>query len=47
VAEGVPGNRPCQFAVAWGFCSSPPALFDLIDRELAMLWKLEQASVKR
>jgi len=43
-AEIVAGVR---FAVAWGFCSSPPALFDLIDRELAMLWKLEQASVKR
>ena len=33
-----------RFALAWGFCASQPELFGLIDRELAMLWKLESAS---
>jgi len=32
-----------RFAIAWGFCSPQPELFALIDRELAMLWKLERA----
>ena len=39
VAAGV------RFAIAWGFCSSQPELFALIDRELAMLWKLRGLSV--
>jgi four helix bundle protein len=31
-----------RFAIAWGFCPSQPELFALVDRELAMLWKLER-----
>ena len=36
-----------RFAVAWEFCSPQPELFALIDRELAMLWKLERAQPHR
>ena len=35
-----------QFAVAWGHCEPQPELLTLIDRELAMLWKLERAIPK-
>ncbi|HEY3119734.1 MAG TPA: four helix bundle protein [Vicinamibacteria bacterium] len=31
-----------RFAVDWGFCASPSELCVLIDRELAMLWKLDE-----
>jgi four helix bundle protein len=40
MAELAAGGR---FAVAWGYCAAPPDLFALIDRELAMLWKLDHA----
>jgi four helix bundle protein len=36
-----------RFAVAWEFCAPQPELFALIDRELAMLWKLERAQPPR
>jgi four helix bundle protein len=36
-----------RFAVAWGFCSAQPELFALVDRELAMLWKLERTAPAR
>ncbi len=36
-----------RFAVAWGFCAAPAELLALIDRELAMLWKLERAQPAR
>jgi hypothetical protein len=36
-----------RFAVAWGFCPSPAELLALLDRELAMLWKLERAQPAR
>ena len=32
-----------RFAVDWGYCTSQAELFVLIDRELAMLWRLERA----
>ncbi len=32
-----------RFAVAWGYCDSPAELLTLIDRELAMPWRLERA----
>jgi len=32
-----------RLAIAWDYCSPQPELFELIDRELAMLWKLERA----
>ena len=32
-----------RFAVSWGHCGPQPELLALIDRELAMLWKLERA----
>jgi four helix bundle protein len=32
-----------RFAVDWAFCPPQPELFALIDRELAMLWRLEHA----
>jgi four helix bundle protein len=32
-----------RFAVDWGFCAPQPELFALVDRELAMLWRLERA----
>ena len=35
-----------QFAVAWGHCERQDELLELIDRELAMLWKLERAIAK-
>jgi four helix bundle protein len=31
-----------RFAVDWGFCAAQPELFALVDRELAMLWRLER-----
>jgi four helix bundle protein len=31
-----------RFALAWGFRDPQAQLFGLIDRELAMLWKLER-----
>ena len=36
-----------RFAMAWDFCAPQPELFALIDRELAMLWKLERAQPLR
>jgi four helix bundle protein len=33
-----------RFAIDWGFCPPQPELFALIDRELAMLWKLERGT---
>ncbi len=36
-----------RFAVAWGFCESQEGLFALIDREMAMLWKLQKAQPPR
>ncbi len=32
-----------RFAMAWGYCQSPREVLALIDRELGMLWKLQQA----
>jgi hypothetical protein len=32
-----------RFAIDWGFCGPQPELFALIDRELAMLWRLDQS----
>jgi hypothetical protein len=32
-------------AIAWGYCPPQPGLFVLIDRELAMLWRLDNAHV--
>jgi len=40
VAELASGLR---FAVAWNHCEPQPALMELLDREIAMLWKLERA----
>jgi four helix bundle protein len=31
-----------RLAIEWGFCRPQPELFALVDRELAMLWKLER-----
>jgi four helix bundle protein len=36
-----------RFAVDWGFCAPQPELFTLVDRELAMLWRLERAQPRR
>jgi len=36
-----------RFAVSWGFCAPQPELFALVDRELAMLWKLDRAQPPR
>jgi four helix bundle protein len=36
-----------RFAVDWGFCGPQPELFTLVDRELAMLWRLERAQPRR
>jgi four helix bundle protein len=36
-----------RFAAAWGYCPSPRDVLALIDRELAMLWKLERAQPAR
>jgi four helix bundle protein len=36
-----------RFAVEWGFCAPQPELFALVDRELAMLWRLEHAQPRR
>jgi four helix bundle protein len=43
-AELVAGVR---FAMAWGFCPPQPELFILVDRELAMLWRLERVQPPR
>jgi four helix bundle protein len=32
-----------RFAIDWKFCAPQPEVFALIDRELAMLWRLERA----
>jgi four helix bundle protein len=42
-AEAAAGIR---FAVEWGFCTPPPGLFVLIDRELAMLWRLDPSHAR-
>jgi four helix bundle protein len=34
-----------RFAIAWGYCPPQPGLFVLIDRELAMLWRIDNAHV--
>jgi four helix bundle protein len=36
-----------RFAVDWSLCAPQPELFGLIDRELAMLWRLERAQPRR
>jgi len=36
-----------RFAIDWSFCAPQPELFALIDRELAMLWRLERAQPHR
>jgi four helix bundle protein len=36
-----------RFAVDWGFCAPQPELFALVDRELAMLWRLERVQPGR
>ena len=36
-----------RFAIDWVFCAHQPELFALIDRELAMLWRLEHAQPRR
>ena len=36
-----------RFAVGWGLCSPQPELHVLVDRELAMLWKLAHAEPSR
>lgn len=36
-----------RFSTAWGYCSAQPELLALIDRELAMLWRLERAKPTR
>jgi four helix bundle protein len=36
-----------RFAVAWGICAPQPELFALIDRELAMLWRLDPSHPPR
>jgi four helix bundle protein len=36
-----------RFAIDWNFCASQPGLFALLDRELAMLWKLERVQPHR
>jgi four helix bundle protein len=36
-----------RFATEWRFCAPQPELFALIDRELAMLWRLERSQPHR
>jgi four helix bundle protein len=43
VAELAAGVR---FAVDWDCCPPQPELFALVDRELAMPWKLDRATVR-
>jgi four helix bundle protein len=46
IAAGSTGELAAgvRFAIEWGFCGAQPAQFRLIDRELAMLWKLERGA---
>jgi four helix bundle protein len=34
-----------RFAIDWCFCGPQPELFALVDRELAMLWRLERTQL--
>jgi hypothetical protein len=36
-----------RFALEWRFCAPQAQLFALIDRELAMLWRLERSQPNR